>query len=267
MKPELKQKIDAYVASGYRAEQQKIHDATQGKMDALPQLGRGNAAYSKYADERFVRLYAERAKTCALAMANIMVDAHEIYGVPLDGAILVAATRVRDETVAGMCGSVVGELQLKAMRTRSNNGEHDKAIAAGFKRQLTLQTHHVVDEISCLIEQRKVAPKYGKRETGVQVFQQGATNPKVVIGIDQSTNNFNNHQVVAHLRDVIKANVPPPDQAALLERLDAVEQAVGEPATFRERWSDLRSAAADYWSFILPAIPAIQDFLHRHGVT
>lgn len=120
--------------------------------------GRGNAAYSRYSDDRHVRLYAEMVNSWARTMGNVMMDAYEMYAAPFDEQILIEVRKIRDGGVRALSGSIDFEMNLEAMRN-VRNGEHGKAIAANFRRQLMVQTQYVDREVSCILEERKAKPK------------------------------------------------------------------------------------------------------------
>lgn len=265
MEPELKQKIEKYVANKYSVEQQRIRAEYEEKMRSLPQRGKGNGAYSVYADDRHIKLHIEMVNSWARAMGDIRMQAYEIYGAPLDDQIVAEVKIIRDGAVGAVSGTVAFQMQLEAMRG-VRDSEHGKAIATGFKRQLIVGTHYVDREISCLLEERKAVAKNENHSVGS--ITMNAPGQRVVIGVDQSQNwlTVSERTFFTQVDQIVRAQAPPELQPELLERLAALEATANKP-DFAQRWTEFRSAAADYWSFILPCLPMIQDFLHRHGIT
>jgi hypothetical protein len=263
MEPELKQKIEKYVTDSYTVEQPKIRAEFEEKMAALPRLGKGNSAYSVYADERHVHLYIEMVNSWARAMGNIRMKAYEIYGAPLDHAIVTEVKNVRDCGVGAVSGSVDFQMKLEVMRRVRDQGQSD-AIAVGFRRRLTTGTQYVDREISCLIEERKAMPKQGH---SVGAINMNAPGQRVVFGDDHSNNSLtiSERTFFSQVGDIIRTEVPSESQSEVLGRLAAAEAALDKP-NFGECWREFRAAAADYWGFILPALPLIKDYLQRHGI-
>src|SRR5262249_15532299 len=145
-----------YAANAFNSARQKILEESDQRMAALPQMGKGNAGYSKYADSRYIKLYAQRINDLTVAKGNALMDACEVYGVPLDDRqILIEVVLFRDQSVAGMASGIKGQLALEATRTHGDT-QRASMIGAHFQRELTLQTHHIVGEVSCQLEQRKI---------------------------------------------------------------------------------------------------------------
>jgi hypothetical protein len=264
MDSELKRNIEQYVTDKYTVEQGKIRAEFQDKMAALPILGRGNRGYSKYADDRHIRLYIEMVNSWAKAMANIRITAYEMYGVPLDSDIISQAKIIRDGGVGALSGSVNHEMQLEHMR-HVRHIEHGKAIAANFRRQLEAGTCYIEREVRCLIEERKAVAN--QKSTSVGAINMNAPGQRVVFGDDHSNNTLtiNEQSFFTKAEHIVKAEFPAEKQLEVLDRLAAVEASIHTP-DLATRWAEFRAAAADYWSFILPAMPLIQDLLHRHGI-
>ena len=265
MEEHVKQQIEKYVTDKYTVEQQRIGQDNEAKRATLPQRGRGNGAYSTYADDRYVKLYIEMINSWARAMGEIRIKAYELYGVPLDDQILAEVKKIRDTAVGAVSGSV--KFQMKLERGRGvRHIEHGKAIAASFQRQLMVGTQYVDREVRCLIEERRAMPKNGN--TSIGSITMNAPGQRVVIGVDQSHNSLtiSERTFFTQVDQIVRVQIPSELQPEILERLAAVEAAVNKP-DFAQSWREFRSAAADYWSFILPYLPMIQDFLHRHGIT
>jgi hypothetical protein len=265
MDSELKRKIEQYVTDKYTVEQGKIRTEFRDKMATLPKLGKGNRGYSEYADDRHVRLYVEMVNSLTRAMANIRIAAYEIYGAPLDNDIIVQAKAIRDGGVGALSGTVSHQMELEHMR-HVGHIEHGKAIAANFRRQLEAGTCYIEREIRCLIEERKAVAN--QKSTAVGAINMNAPGQRVVFGDDHSHNTLSitEQSFFTEAARIVKAEVPQESQTELLERLAAVELSLQKP-DLATRWAELRAAAADYWSFIVPALPLIQDFLYRHGIS
>jgi hypothetical protein len=162
--------IDRYARNAFNAEYQKIVEASDREMQALPTRGQGNSAYSTYADDRYIRLHVQRIRDLVLAKASTLLDAYEIYGTPLDGRILMVVAKFKNETLAGMTAAAKGQLSLVAART-SRNPQQASMIGEEFQRRLTRDTNHVLGEVDCMLEERKVNPKFKKQEPTVLVAE------------------------------------------------------------------------------------------------
>jgi hypothetical protein len=266
MNSELKQKVENYVRNKYTVEQQKIRREFEDKMAALPTRGRGNGAYSVYADERHIRLYIEMVNSWARAMGNIQIAAYEIYRVPLDDDIITEVKKIRDGAMGAVSGSVSFQMELEGRRGVRDSG-HGKAIAQSFRRQLTVGTHYIEREISCLIEERKAAMS-NQKNTSVGAINMNAPGQRVVFGDDHSYNSLTitEQSFFAEVGRIVKTELPPEKRIDVLTRLSALENSLHKP-DFNTNWQEFRAAAADYWGFIVPALPLIQDFLQRHGIS
>lgn len=259
----LKQKIDLYAANAFSSARQKIVEESEQQMAALPQMGKGNAAYSKYADSRYIKLYAQRINDLTVAKGNALMDAYEICEVPLDDRqILIEVGLFRDQSVAGMASGIKGGLSLEAMRTRGDT-QRSSMIGERFHREITLQTHHIVGEVSCQLEQRKIMPKFKKAESSAPtiVFQDNAR--LNLNSTDNSVNTvINQSNVFSEIRNRISTGIAAEEQATILERLTALEQAQTDPPSFKERYREFMAIAADHLT-LLPYLPALAEVLHR----
>jgi hypothetical protein len=183
--PALKQRIDSYVKTKFDAEHKKICDASQMTLANFPRFGIGNSAYSTYADERHIREYDERVKALVLKNAEIMIEAYELYDAPLDDSIVEEARMQRDMAVGAISSSVADQMHLEVMRN-ARHSEQAKAIAQGFKQQLTNHAHYVVNEVICMVEQKRVTRS--KTQEPILSINMG-DNGRVNIGsIDNSRN-------------------------------------------------------------------------------
>jgi hypothetical protein len=183
--PGLKQRIDSYVKTKFDAEHKKICDASQMTLAKFSRRGIGNSAYSTYADERHVREYGERVRALVLKKAEIMIEAYELYDAPLDDSIVEEARMQRDMAVGAISGSVRGQMHLEVMRN-ARHSEQAKAIAQGFRQQLTNNAHYVVNEVICMVEQKRVM-QAKKREPTLSISL--GDNGRVNIGsVDNSRN-------------------------------------------------------------------------------
>lgn len=258
MEANARQQVEEYVRKKFQSAHQKISDEYQRKMDALRRFGQGNTAYSIYADPRYIDLFAERVNALVMANANIRLEAYKLFGVAIDESLLAGVTTVKNEILA----ATISSRSYEAMKQRPHDPEHGKAIAASFRQQLTIKTQYVLNDVSCLIEEHKRMPK----DNALAHYSATGPNARIIInGIDQSHNyvTTNEQNVFSQMRDVIKTQVLPEDQARLLERLAALEEASYKP-TFGEQWIQFRAAAADYMTILLPFVPALMDIISRH---
>lgn len=235
----LRQRLDRYAMNAFNSAREKIKAESEQKMAELPQMGNGNAGYSKYADDRFIKLYAQRINDLTIAKGNALMDAHEISGVPLDDLqILSEVTLFRDQTVAGMVAAIRGELDMEDLRTRQHS-RRALRIGARFQQEMAIRTNHIVGEISCQVEQRKVMPKFRKPEPNVPTMLfQGNTfqdNTRLnVNSIDNSINTITQNSVFTEIRKQIVSGIRQEEQTTILQRLNALEQAQAHPVLFKE---------------------------------
>jgi pyrimidine deaminase RibD-like protein len=170
----LQQRIDRYADNAFKAQYQTIVEKSNQEMKALTPMGQGNSAYSQHADDRYIRLYAQRISNTVLAKAEALMDAYEIYGAPLDDRILTIVTGFKDESVAGMASGVKGQLSLEVMRINRPQ-QQASMIGEQFHRRITRHTSHVLGQVFCQIEQRKIDPKFKKREPTPAVIREDGT--------------------------------------------------------------------------------------------
>ena len=159
----LPPKIARYAGKAFKVEHQRILDDSNQKMTALPPVGQGNSAYSPYSDDRYIRIYVQRIHDLVMAKAGTIMDAYELYGTPLDGRILTAATSFMNQTLGGMTAAAKAQLSLVAART-GRNQQHASMIGKVFEQRLTRDTRYVLNEVSCRIEQRKASPEFKKQQ-------------------------------------------------------------------------------------------------------
>jgi len=182
----VKQKIENYLTTKYNTEQEKIREEARLKAAALPRLVVGNAGYSKFADDRHIRIQSECVRALVLRRTEIHLEAYELYDIAPDDAIVTDAKMLRDMTVAGRSSAVAGELRMEAMRTRRVGG-HGAAISENFKRQLTVRTHSVMNEVSCMVEKARVM-RSKKQNTLPNITVQGPNARVNINTVDNSQN-------------------------------------------------------------------------------
>lgn len=186
MEPELKQKVDSYLTSKFKAEQQKLYEEARLKASALPPRGVGNSGYSEFSDERHVRIQAECVRALVLKRAEIHLEAYELYDVAPDEAIVADARMLLETIVAARSSAVAGQLSLEVM-CNVRGSEHGKAIGASFKRQLTIQTQYTINEVVCLVEKARVMHSK-RREVPSSITIQGANTRVNINSVDASHN-------------------------------------------------------------------------------
>jgi hypothetical protein len=186
MNSEVKQKIENYLTTKYSAEQENIREDARLKAAALPRLGVGNAGYSKFADDRHIRIQSECVRKLVLRRTEIHLEAYELYDAAPNDAIVSDAKMLLDMTVASRSSAVTSELSLEAMRRRRVGG-HGAAISGNFKRQLTIQTHSVLNEVSCMVEKARVLHSK-KRDTLPSIAVQGPNARVNINSVDNSRN-------------------------------------------------------------------------------
>lgn len=180
-----RQNIARYAANAFKVECRRIVDESNQKMKALPPVGQGNSAYSPYSDDRHIRIYIQRVHDLVMAKAGTLMDAYELYGTPLDGHILTAATKFMNETLAGMTAAAKGQLSVVAART-SRNQQHASMIGEAFEQRLACDTRYVLNDVSCRIEQRKANPEFRKQQPiadGVPEHELSASQPATHKGL------------------------------------------------------------------------------------
>jgi hypothetical protein len=128
-------------------------------------------------------------------------------------------------------------------------------------------TQGVINEVVCLVEERKMVPKFKSQQPHITVHNTGHNSRANFNGVDQSVNDvtITEQNVFATMRDIVAMQIPEQEQAALLERIKAMEVAVNKPA-FRERYQEWASIAATHLALFQFCIPRLVDLTHKAGL-
>jgi hypothetical protein len=140
-------------------------------------------------------------------------------------------------------------------------------IGQRFQREIISRTHPVMNEVFCLIEQRKKMPKLRRQEPSPLPSLMLRDNARLNINsTDNSVNTLiTESDIFTELRNRIRTGVPLGQQDAILQRIELLEQAKNDVGSFKVRFSELIGAAADYVTLIQPCLPFLASMLQKLG--
>lgn len=257
MEAELKKKIRKYADNAYLAVSTKIENTARKALEEVDaDLARRNVSNSGFGYRQKLDVEAERIRQFTLAHAEALISGYEINAAPLDEDIIKDITSLYWTALHGVANGMRGEIDFLASRT-GTSGQDAANFGNSIKQNLELKTHGLLNEVQCLIEQRRVMPKYKAKETAGNITITGHNARLNYNSTDNSVNSVavNQTHTFTEIRDTIKAEVPPAAQPELLERLSALEASVSKP-TLRERYREFVSLAADY-ATLMPFIPKL----------
>jgi hypothetical protein len=141
-----------------------------------------------------------------------------------------------------------------------------QSFVNGVKQNLELMSQGIVNEVICLVEQRRVMPKFRPQQTAHNITLNAGHNTRLnVNSVDQSVNvvSITEQNIFKQMRDIIRSKIPEQEQMEILQRLEAMEAAVSKP-TFRERYREWISVAADHLALFQFCIPVLVSMAQRY---
>lgn len=265
MDEDFKQKIENYVNSAFTAAQLKANeDAQIEKANVRARLAKTGNVFSSTMDYEMTRIESEKINGLLKARGDALLDAYEIYGVPLDEtAILQDVANMRTTLIAATSNGTRGEVTLTFMWTR---GSDPAGSYGNFERQLQIRTQTIAHELACQIEQRKMIPKMKRPEpAGVTINYHLEDNARVnVNSTDQSVNSVTvtQQQLFTTIRDTVTQQIAGEDQQTILAKLDELEHAQGTKS-FSEKFTVFLAVTADYITVLGPFMPALAELAKK----
>jgi hypothetical protein len=252
MQPELKQKIDTYANNHFTAAIGRINEeANKKRQQEIYKAAKRGFAGSAHTS--LLQIDADSIKESVLAKAEGLISGYELNGVPLDDYIVKDVTGYYYTAISARAGAMEHQAALTALRTGGHN------FVSGVKQNLERMTQGVINEVVCLVEERKMVPKFKSQQHHITVHNTGHNSRANFNSVDTSNNNVSitDHSVFAQMRDVVQSDVPAAEQADLLERLGQLEAAIDKP-TAMERYHQFVARAADY-AALLPFLPRLLE--------
>lgn len=157
------EKIHKFVTSAFSAARSKIDSEYAVKIaNVREELGLKGLTHSSVMDEWTTRLHAEQIAATVKAKADALLEAHEIYGVPIDDAvrdaILNDVERLHEMLVRGRSSAARAEAEQKAVRTNCDDRE-GLAKAKKFGCDIDRFTTDILNEIAVEIERKRAQQK------------------------------------------------------------------------------------------------------------
>ena len=262
--------IQSFADLAFRTRRQKIDDEYQeelsGELARLASHGAGHNPSAREVTE--LRLKTEKLTKLILAKAETLIDAYHSHRVPLnEREILEQVNSLAVQSTGGMVSGYTGEATARGVRT-SRPDPSLPAKVQSFERELTRRSHAAQTEAKLLIKKAKLAEN---RPSAVPAqihneYHLHGPNPHVNIGsTDKSVNTVfvQPDEVFAKIRaQLIAAIGDGPEQAEILRRLSALEEAQSTPA-FSERLGAFLAFAANWTTVITPFLPALAEIARR----
>jgi hypothetical protein len=258
--------IQSYADLAFRTRRQKIDDEYQVELTAeLARLASHGVGHNSSARETTeLRLKSEKLTKLILAKAEVLIEAFQSHGVPLnEKEILDQVYSLSAQSAAGMVSGCKGEATMRGVRT----SRPDPALPAktqSFERELMRKSHAAQTEAKLLVKQAKLAAsRPAPAPTHVHnEYHLHGPNSRVNVGsTDQSVNTVlvRPDEVFTKLRDELAAAITKhEEQTEILLRLSALEAAQGTPS-FSERLGTFLAFAANWTTVIAPFLPALAE--------
>jgi hypothetical protein len=260
MEPELKQKVDAYANNHFAAAIGKINEeANKKRQQEIYKAAKRGFAGSAHTG--LLQIDADSIKESVLAKAEGLISGYELNGIPLDDYIIRDVTGYYYTAISARAGAMEHQAALTALRTGGHN------FVSGVKQNLERMTQGVINEVACLVEERKMVPKFKSQQPHIMVNNMGHNTRANFNSVDHSVNNLTitEQNVFSTMRDIVATQIPEQERAGLLERIEAMEASVNKP-TFRERYQEWASIAATHLTLFQFCIPRLVDLAHKAGL-
>jgi hypothetical protein len=268
MEPELKLKIDRYANNWFAAEFRRISDEANKKREQVhADLARRGVVNSGFGRRDLLQIDADRIKASVMAKAEGLISGYELNGMPLDDEIIKQVTDYYHTAKSAAANAMKSMVQGDIQRTGSNprSAEH---FINGIKQNLEIMTQGIMNEVVCLVEERKVVPKFKPQQIGHNITLNAGHNARVNLNsVDQSVNmvTITEQNVFNRIREIVASEIPAQDREEILKRIEAMESAVNKP-TFREQYREWVAVAADHLALFQFCIPVLADMAHKHGL-
>ena len=257
---EALQKARKFAENAYSAEMNTVAREFNAKIQAAQnQAAARGTVQSGLMTAEIARLTGERVTTLVKRRLELLLEGYQLHGVEITDQI---AAQTRDE-VMQLHTTMIAAAAASGARV----GVSELPGGSGPQYAQLLEQHVPVNAASIMteIERRRLTRKKSEQAT-VNVYHVYGHQPRwVTNSIDNSVNivNATTEQVFTDLRQRIAEGVPAGDeQADILDRLSALEQAQGTPS-FGKRYSDFIASAANHMVLIAPFIPALTELLSR----
>ena len=266
MQPDIRQKIEKYVANAFTAAQLKENESSQLEIaNARARLSSRGNLFSSAMDHEMIRIHSEKINRLLKARGDALLDAYELYEVPLEeGEILKDVELMRQTLISATSSAAQQEDSLMALRTGRNDPSGNMRYG-NVTRQLTIKSQTIANDLICQIEQRKVTPKIRKANAGINISYHLQDNARLNIhSTDQSVNSItvNQEQLFSAIRDVVTKEISGTDQEKILSTLDDLERAQGQK-TFGEKLASFIAVSADFMTLLTPFMPALAELAKR----
>lgn len=241
----------------------RIARETEEKLAAMRNqaAARGNLV-SGYTVDQTARIRAEQFTTLLQSRLDSLLEGFDLHQVTLDDQLVDRVVR-----------------ELASMRSTwiaSDRSVYNTDAILG--RRLVSQDVYVQlveryvgmseNEIRTQIDRRRFIRMKNDAKPSINIAYHihGHNNRWVTNSQDRSVNvvTQSSEQIFTTLREQLESSVPAGDeQKDILERLKALEQAQSSPS-FKQRYTEFISAAANHMTLIAPFIPALTEMLQRH---
>ncbi len=262
--------IQSYADLAFSTRRQRAEDEYQQELSAeTARITSHGAAHNSSARQvTEARLKAEKLAKLILGKAEVLIEAYQSHRVPLnEQEILSQVNSLSIQSAAGMISGFTGDAAIRGART----GRPDPTLpgkAQSFQRELTRKSHAAQAEAKLLVKKAKLAeghPSFTPTQVHNEYHLHGP-NPRVnVSSTDKSVNTVfvQPDEVFAKIRAKLIAEVDNgPEQAEILRRVSALEDAQGTPA-FSERLGAFLACAANWTTVITPFLPALAEIAHK----
>jgi len=206
------------------------------------------------------KLNAQRITAMLESRLDLLLEGFELHHVDVD-------ENLRDRLVAEL-----GTLRSTWIHSTGMAFDHDNVLNQRLVQQsayiqiLEQNTGMHQNEVRTKIDRRRLMPKRTEPTSSVTIYHvQGDNNRWLTNSEDHSVNVIvqPSEQIFASLRKEIETKLPESgERQEILSRLTALEQAQNAPS-FKQRYTEFISAAANHMALVAPFIPALTEMLQK----
>ncbi len=260
----IDEKIAKYATLKYTTESSKIvRDSQEAFRKSTNEAAARGALLTGHRIQGIISNAAELIKSLVMLRAQAVMEAHEIYGVPLPDSIVEEAKQAIRTKVATTAASLAMNPQIMAFNQQIPIEQREQEI----RGHLEVMTSGLIAELMYELERRRVIPQM-KRESGAvttnNIFHLYGHASKVNINsTDDSVTmvNVNQEELFTQLRSIVAKGAVEADQEEILKRLDELQSA--NKHTVWERFTSFVSVADVIIRDLGPYIPALTEWAHK----
>ena len=262
--PDQEQAITKAREFADRAHSVEVNKLTRERQERIAQSRNMHAAHGSVLSGNAVRdttiIYGEQITALLRSRLNLLLEGFELHRVSIDDHLVERVVKELTELRSTWIANARRAFALDAVMG-------GRLLPEGIYMQMLEENVGMSsNEIRTHLERRRLMPKKIEGSTSISVYHiQGSNNRWLTNSQDYSVNvvTQSSDQIFATLRQEIESKVPAGDERKdILDKLQALEQSENSPS-FKQRYTEFISAAANHMVLIAPFIPALTEMLHK----